>query len=58
MLLGSLLYLKFGIFKRFYHDILGWHQPNNKESFDGCSITSQCKYCGKSIMMDSQGNWF
>ena len=46
------------IFKRFYHDLLEWHIPNNEEGFDGCSFTSTCKICGKEIMQDSQGNWF
>ena len=45
--------------KRFYHDILGWHKPNNADMrFDGCSLHSKCKFCGKDIMQDSQGNWF
>lgn len=53
-----LLYEKFGWFKRFYHDILGWHKPTDEKEFDGCSLKSRCKYCGKEIMQDSQGNWF
>lgn len=39
--------------------ILGWH--NGKGSaigFDGCSATSSCSKCGKSVLQDSQGNWF
>ena len=59
MFLSSVLYLLTGIGKRFYHDILEWHMPdNNVEKFDGCSRGSVCKYCGKEIMQDSQGNWF
>ena len=54
----SLLYLKRGIGKGFYHDILKWHKPDDSESFNGCSSCSICKYCGKEIMQDSQGNWF
>lgn len=42
----------------FFHDILGWHMPDKKASFDGCSIHSHCRYCEKEIMQDSQGNWF
>ena len=55
-----LLYLKTGLFKSFYHDILGWHKPKNDDdsSFDGCSFHNKCKYCGKEILQDSQGNWF
>ena len=58
-LIASVIYLKTGLFKIFYHDILEWHLPNNSpQSYDGCSIHSTCKYCGKEIMQDSQGNWF
>lgn len=42
----------------FYHDILGWHEPVEEKTFNGCSVCSRCKFCGKKIMMDSQGNWF
>lgn len=41
-----------------YHDIMGWHKPNNKYYNDGCSNHSICRLCGKDIMQDSQGNWF
>ena len=37
---------------------LGWHKPNDTMVFDGVSWGSTCKYCGKAIMQDSQGNWF
>ena len=37
---------------------LGWHNPVGRVGFDGCSFTSRCRYCGKHILMDSQGNWF
>lgn len=36
----------------------GWHKPEEKVAFDGCTWHSKCKYCGKEIMEDSQGNWF
>lgn len=36
---------------------LGWHTPSGV-GFDGCSLTSHCKRCGRAILMDSQGNWF
>lgn len=42
----------------FFHDLLGWHKPNERESFDGCSVHSHCRFCGREIMEDSQGNWF
>ena len=47
-----------GWFKWFYHDILQWHVPVDKQAFDGQSFESTCKHCGKKILQDSQGNWF
>lgn len=67
ILLIGLTFLSFGaiynatqgkFFKFLYHDILGWHTPNDKLSFDGHSIGSKCNVCGKRILQDSQGNWF
>ena len=56
---STALYLTKGWFHRWYHDVLGWHQPDNQpHSFDGCSEHATCKWCGKDIMQDSQGNWF
>ena len=58
----SITYLVTGgkFFKRFYHDVLGWHIPDDSadQGFDGCSFHAKCKHCGKDIMQDSQGNWF
>ena len=57
--LGAVLYFKVGWFKFFYHDFLGWHTPDDSpHSFDGLSEHATCKYCGRDIMQDSQGNWF
>ena len=38
----------------------GFYTPTETEenTFDGCSKHNHCKYCGKEIMQDSQGNWF
>ena len=55
---SAILYEKFGWFREFYHDILGWHMPTDEKEFDGCNTHSHCKYCGKEIMQDSRGNWF
>ncbi len=53
------LYFKFGFLKFFYHDLLGWHTPDDSPQwFDGCSDHAVCKYCGQEIMQDSQGNWY
>ena len=46
-------------FKWLCHDIFGWHQPENGSGgFDGVSCYAKCRFCGKKIMQDSQGNWF
>lgn len=58
MALSSILYFKKDYFKKFYHDILQWHLPDDSSYFDGCSVHSKCKHCGMDIMQDSQGNWF
>lgn len=61
MLIGGIIYLvsKGKIFKQFYHNIMGWHLPSDEpQKFDMCNIHAKCKICGKSIMQDSQGNWF
>ena len=59
MYLGAGLYFKFGLFKFWYHDVLGWHTPDDSiQWYDGCSTHTRCKHCGKDIMQDSQGNWF
>jgi len=57
-LCGAVLYLTTGLGKRLYHDVFEWHVPVDSQGWDGCSFTSTCKYCGKDIMQDSQGNWF
>lgn len=59
-LITSIIYLKTGLFKVFFHDILEWHMPNNstRQYYDGCNIHCTCIYCGSEIIQDSQGNWF
>lgn len=59
MFINSYLYFKFGFLKFFYHDLLDWHRPDDSPQYsDGCSQHAKCKYCGRDIMQDSQGNWF
>lgn len=54
-----ILYFKFGYFAGWFHNILGWHQPDNSPQWsDGCSVHAKCKWCGKEIMQDSHGDWF
>jgi hypothetical protein len=58
MCVPPLLYFKFGLFKKCFHDVLRWHIPKGIEFYDGSSFHSYCKYCDEEIMQDSQGNWF
>ena len=37
---------------------LGWHKADTITEFDGASLHGVCKWCGKEVMQDSQGNWF
>ena len=53
-----IIYMKTGKFKYWYHDILHWHEPDQSIIYKGLNTHSKCKYCGKHIMQDSQGNWF
>lgn len=43
---------------RWFCDKLGWHLAPTTQGFDGCSSTGVCPRCGKSVLLDSQGNWF
>lgn len=56
---GAFLYFKFGLLKFWYHNILGWHTPEDSSRyFGGLQEHAICKHCGKEIIQDSQGNWF
>ena len=57
-LLLALAYEKTGFGKRFFHDILKWHEPIDEQHYDGCNWHSKCKHCGKDIIRDSHNNWF
>ena len=41
------------------HDFMKWHKPSEESLriFKGANICTKCKYCGKWIMRDNQGNW-
>lgn len=60
VIIGGIIYhlTKGKCFKWLYHDLFEWHIPSEERGFDGCSDISTCRICGKSIMQDSQGNWF
>ena len=55
-----LCYVMCGWFAFFFHDVLGWHEPDedSEQWFDGASYRARCRHCGEDIMQDSQGNWF
>lgn len=59
MYIAAGLYFACGFLKFFYHGFLRWHRPDDSPIWsDGCSDHCKCRYCGKEIMQDSQGNWF
>ena len=35
-----------------------WHLAPTVASFDGCSFIGTCPRCEKTVLQDSQGNWF
>lgn len=43
---------------KWFCDVMGWHESPKNIGSDGCSLTGTCPRCGKSVMQDSQGNWF
>lgn len=42
---------------KFLCKYLKWHKPKKMQVL-GVNIHSECEYCGKQILRDSQGNWF
>lgn len=38
--------------------LLGWHLPPENPRSDGTVSYGICPRCGKSVLQDSQGNWF
>lgn len=44
--------------RQFKCNILDWHKPNDEVRIEHHIIKSKCKYCGRKITIDSQGNWF
>ena len=44
--------------EQWFHDHMGQHKPVSGFGFDGCTITSRCRFCNLRIGQDSQGNWF
>lgn len=55
---SSILYEKFGAFKWFYHDCLGWHKSDGNIKIGSAVTTSHCSICGQRIVRDKNGNWF
>lgn len=48
------LYRDWDIGVEFYHDLLGWHLPNEIEEH----THNYCKFCDKEIIQDSQEHWY
>lgn len=59
-LICGIMYVQHGWFKAVYHDIFGWHEPDETKAaeFDGVNWHCTCKYCHEPIIQDGQGNWF
>ena len=54
------LYKKYGWFKHYYHDICGYHIPEEGTILIcryGLDKHAICKYCGKGIKQDYRGDW-
>lgn len=60
MLILGVVYMISGgrLFKKVYHDIFGWHIPDDTRKREGINRCSKCRLCKKDIIQDSQGNWF
>jgi len=43
---------------KWFCNFWGWHKSPQSQRFDGASFTGKCPRCGKSVLQDSQGNWF
>ena len=56
-LICGMMYVQHGWFKAVYHDIFGWHEPDETKAaeFDGVNWHCICKYCHEPII---KGNWF
>lgn len=60
MRITMILYEDKGYFRWLYHDIFHWHIPDEATAIKyamGHSNYAVCKYCGRAILKDSQGNW-
>lgn len=59
LILCSPFYYKWGVGKRFYHNMLGWHIPKKKEIHQiGDELHSECKLCSREIIQDPRGTWY
>jgi hypothetical protein len=65
IVLGALIVILFGmmiinVFSKstWFCIKMGWHRTPIRIGFDGMSRNGECPRCGKSVMQDSQGNWF
>ncbi len=53
--------MKFKIYpagRKLFCEMFGWHKPGKIRRTGRDNVRSKCKYCGKKILRDSQGNWF
>ena len=51
------------LFSKFKCNTLDWHKPDNIQYYEKndiflVNLLSHCKYCGRLICRDGQGNWY
>lgn len=55
------LYKKYGLFKKFYHDVRGCHVPEDGTILECGKYATEChaicKYCGKGIKQNWYDEW-
>ena len=57
---AMIIYKQFGYFKKFFHDICGFHVADESKyiSIDACSVYAICKYCKKHIKKDNSSTFY
>lgn len=44
--------------QKWFCTAMGWHKAPITQKFDGCSFYGKCPRCKRTVIQDSQGNWF
>lgn len=52
------LYVTFGLFKRFFHDFVGFHLPDDRKVWlKGDRRHCRCKVCDRILILTDDGGW-